>query len=53
VDTGPIIAQEAVAIEDADTEETLHERIKVVERRLLVSTLASLAAEYAAANTPN
>ena len=44
VDTGPIIAQEAVAIEDSDTEETLHERIKVVERRLLVSTLASLAA---------
>ena len=49
MDTGPIIAQEAVAIEDADTEDTLHERIKVVERRLLVSTLASLAAEYAAA----
>ncbi|HKU03502.1 MAG TPA: formyltransferase family protein, partial [Arthrobacter sp.] len=45
VDTGPIIAQEAVAIEDADTEETLHERIKVVERRLLVSTLAALAAD--------
>jgi phosphoribosylglycinamide formyltransferase-1 len=44
VDTGPIIAQEAVSIEDSDTEETLHERIKVVERRLLVSTLASLAA---------
>src|SRR5215217_7454978 len=39
VDTGPIIAQEAVAIEESDTEETLHERIKVVERRLLVSTL--------------
>ena len=53
VDTGPIIAQEAVAIEDADTEETLHERIKVVERRLLVSTLASLAAKYAAARRPN
>jgi phosphoribosylglycinamide formyltransferase-1 len=49
VDTGPIIAQEAVAIEDGDTEETLHERIKIVERRLLVSTLASLAAEYTAA----
>jgi phosphoribosylglycinamide formyltransferase-1 len=44
VDTGPIIAQEAVAIEDSDTEESLHERIKVVERRLLVSTLATLAA---------
>ena len=44
VDTGPIIAQEAVAIEDGETEESLHERIKVVERRLLVSTLASLAA---------
>jgi len=44
VDTGPIIAQEAVAVEDSDTEETLHERIKVVERRLLVSTLAALAA---------
>lgn len=44
VDTGPIIAQEAVAIADGETEESLHERIKVVERRLLVSTLASLAA---------
>lgn len=44
VDTGPIIAQEAVAVEDSDTEESLHERIKVVERRLLVSTLAALAA---------
>jgi phosphoribosylglycinamide formyltransferase-1 len=43
VDTGPIIAQEAVAIEPGDTEESLHERIKVVERRLLVSTLADLA----------
>ncbi|NUT72244.1 phosphoribosylglycinamide formyltransferase [Pseudarthrobacter sp. C4D7] len=47
VDTGPIIAQEAVAIEDSDTEETLHERIKVVERKLLVSTLAALAADPA------
>jgi phosphoribosylglycinamide formyltransferase-1 len=43
VDTGPIIAQEAVTIEPGDTEESLHERIKVVERRLLVSTLAELA----------
>jgi phosphoribosylglycinamide formyltransferase-1 len=50
VDTGPIIAQEAVAIEESDTEETLHERIKVVERRLLVSTLASLAAAHRASH---
>jgi len=49
VDTGPIIAQEAVAIGDGETEESLHERIKVVERRLLVSTLASLAAGHASA----
>jgi phosphoribosylglycinamide formyltransferase-1 len=49
VDTGPIIAQEAVAVEDGETEESLHERIKVVERRLLVSTLASLAAAGPAA----
>ncbi|MGO4187975.1 phosphoribosylglycinamide formyltransferase [Pseudarthrobacter sp. TAF60_1] len=44
VDTGPIIAQEAVTIEPGDSEDSLHERIKVVERRLLVQTLASLAA---------
>ena len=44
VDTGPIIAQEAVVVEPDDTEETLHERIKVVERRLLIQTLADLAA---------
>lgn len=43
VDTGPILRQEAVAIDDADTEGTLHERIKVVERRLLIATLADLA----------
>jgi len=43
VDTGPIIAQEAVSVLPDDTEETLHERIKVVERRLLVQTLADLA----------
>ena len=52
VDTGPIVAQEAVAIQDGDTEQTLHERIKVVERRLLVSTLAALAAEHARSLDP-
>ncbi|GAA3328498.1 phosphoribosylglycinamide formyltransferase [Paeniglutamicibacter sulfureus] len=45
VDTGPILRQEAVAIQDDDTEETLHERIKVIERRLLIATLADLAAK--------
>jgi phosphoribosylglycinamide formyltransferase-1 len=33
VDAGPIIAQEAVAVEPGDTKETLHERIKEIERR--------------------
>ena len=43
VDTGPILAQQAVDIRDGDDEETLHERIKAVERRLLVDVLAELA----------
>ncbi len=43
VDTGPIVAQQAVEVEPEDTEELLHERIKVVERRLLVGTVADLA----------
>ena len=33
VDTGPIIEQRVVDVADDDTEETLHERIKVQERR--------------------
>ena len=44
VDTGTIIAQAAVPVEDGDTEESLHERIKVQERQLLVRTLAEFAA---------
>lgn len=43
MDTGPILAQQAIEVLDDDTEETLHERIKVVERRLLVDVLAALA----------
>ena len=42
-DTGPILAQEAVPVLDEDDEATLHERIKVVERRLLVEVLAAMA----------
>ena len=42
-DTGPILAQEPVPVLDDDDEATLHERIKVVERRLLVEVLAAVA----------
>ncbi|QGK71433.1 phosphoribosylglycinamide formyltransferase [Allosaccharopolyspora coralli] len=43
VDTGPILAQEPLAILPDDDEASLHERIKAVERRLLVDTLEQLA----------
>jgi len=36
VDTGPIVAQTAVRVQDDDTAETLHERIKTAERQMLV-----------------
>ncbi|TRW82020.1 phosphoribosylglycinamide formyltransferase [Mycolicibacterium sp. 018/SC-01/001] len=42
-DTGPIVAQQAVPVLDDDDEATLHERIKVIERELLVDVLAALA----------
>ena len=43
VDSGRIIAQRAVEVLDGDDEETLHERIKVAERELLVEHLGRLA----------
>ena len=43
VDTGPIVAQRAVSVEPDDDEATLHERIKVVERALLVEVVGKLA----------
>lgn len=45
VDSGPILAQTAVPVADDDTVESLHERIKAVERRLLVETVGRLARE--------
>ncbi|MDR1633453.1 MAG: phosphoribosylglycinamide formyltransferase [Bifidobacteriaceae bacterium] len=43
VDTGPIIAQRQVPVFEGDSEDTLHERIKIQERELLVETVAALA----------
>lgn len=43
VDTGPIIAQQAVEVLDTDDEATLHERIKAVERALLVDAVGRIA----------
>lgn len=45
VDTGPIVAQAVVPVEDDDTVETLHERIKVAERRMLVENIGRMVRE--------
>ncbi len=45
VDTGPIVAQAAVPVEDEDDAGTLHERIKVAERAMLVATVGRMARE--------
>ncbi|WP_420639649.1 phosphoribosylglycinamide formyltransferase [Candidatus Poriferisocius sp.] len=42
VDAGPILAQEAVTVRPDDTEDSLHERIKAVERTLYVETLQEI-----------
>ena len=42
VDAGPVICREEVVIEEGDTEETLHERLKVVEHRLVVRAVGGL-----------
>ena len=47
VDAGPILAQEAVPVLPGDTVETLHERIKAVERVLYPQTIKARLAELA------
>ena len=43
VDSGPIISQERIPIVAGDTEASLHERIKPVERRLLIQAILDIA----------
>jgi len=43
VDTGPIVAQAAVEVRAGDDESALHERIKEVERAMLVDTVGRMA----------
>ena len=45
VDAGPIVAQACVPVADDDDEGTLHERIKVAERALLVGTVGRMVRE--------
>jgi phosphoribosylglycinamide formyltransferase-1 len=44
VDTGPVLAQREVPVLPGDDEARLHERIKDVERELLVETVAAFVA---------
>ena len=46
MDEGPILAQEPVPVLPGDTEESLHERIKEVERRLLPATIRRFIEEH-------
>jgi phosphoribosylglycinamide formyltransferase-1 len=45
VDTGPIVAQVPVPVADDDTAESLHDRIKVAEREMLVESIGRMARE--------
>jgi phosphoribosylglycinamide formyltransferase-1 len=43
VDSGPVVAQRRVAVLPGDTESRLHDRIKLVERELLVQVVLDIA----------
>lgn len=45
VDTGPILAQTVVPVVEGDTEDSLHERIKAAERRMLIEWVGRMARE--------
>ena len=45
IDTGPIVDQRAVPVLDGDDEASLHERIKVAERAMLVDAVGRMARE--------
>ena len=45
IDTGNVIAQERIAVFPTDNEESLHERIKIIERGLIVATIPQILAE--------
>jgi phosphoribosylglycinamide formyltransferase-1 len=45
IDAGPVLAQACVPVHDDDDEATLHERIKIAERALLVDTVGRMARE--------
>jgi phosphoribosylglycinamide formyltransferase-1 len=51
MDAGPILAQEAVPVQPDDTVESLHERIKEVERRLYPATIRRALEELATAGS--
>lgn len=53
VDAGPVICQQEVAIEPGDTEESLHERLKVVEHRLLVEAIRQLSFSHLSQKRPS
>jgi len=48
VDTGPILAQHRVPVLEGDTEETLHDRIKIAERELLAEVVRDIATRESA-----